>query len=208
MKKTLLTIALLFVLVAMGAARGPRIQPGKLRLGPLPKFVTPNTTVTSFSNASLKGSYVFYLEGGKQFSWGQTLNCGGQLQFWGGNQTRSTAVVGVVNFDGLGNLSGTITQYGQLDQNASDASVSCGNNGQGVFLTGQAGSLSGTYSIQANGTGTTTLTVSGGGGGGNNGNFILTLAGNCTSTGVADTVLLTVIKTDNAVDISGYARLQ
>jgi hypothetical protein len=69
--------------------------------------------------------------------------------------------------DGKGNITvGTYTQYGQFDQALSNATVvpSCtqgeGSNGYAVYDPPTPGTLTGTYAIESNGTGTMNLNPS------------------------------------------------
>ncbi len=156
------------------------------------------------SNASLNGEYPFSFSGAHQYSWGQTLNCGGNFQFWGGNIVRQQTVVGTATFNGAGGVTGTFTEYGQIDQAASDASVSCGNNGNPVFQAGLPGTFTGTYAIQSNGSGAMVLTPTGGGGGGP-ANFVLQVGGACSS-GLENTVYMVMLRADNSVESAGVGR--
>jgi len=116
-----------------------------------------------FSNASLKGSYSFLTNL-------RTPNV----------STPQFAAVGVMTFDGAGNVTGSYTSI-------SDHSV-------------QGGALGGTYLVKANGTGTLSLTT------GLTAQFAITL--NSTAAGVAQGVqLLRTDDTSNEVT-SGTALLQ
>jgi hypothetical protein len=165
------------------------------------------STISSASNASLNGAYNFTFTGPHDDSWGQTLNCGGNLQFWGGSETRDQTVLGTANFDGAGNVSGTFTQYGKFDQTSSNNTVSCGNNGSAVYFSPCSGTFTGTYSLQSNGSGTMTLTPTGGcpGSGGNPNSSIIQLAGACSS-GLSNTLYMINFRTDNSVESSGIGR--
>jgi len=90
-------------------------------------MVTPVALAQSpaFNNGSLKGSYGFLMA---KWTSDSTIN--------------ASAVLGVVSFDGVGNVSGSFT-----------------DNSAGTITTG---TLSGTYSVKSNGTGSMTLTPSGG----------------------------------------------
>jgi hypothetical protein len=119
------------------------------------------------TNASIKGTYAFHMSSAKYEGWGQSISCqqpdsSFQTISFGGNTVVTQSVLGTITFDGKGNITaGTFTQYGQFDQGLSNATVvpSCtpgqGSNGYAVYdapVTG--GTLSGTYSIGANATGT------------------------------------------------------
>ena len=165
---------------------------------------TPSSTP---SNASLSGAYNFTFSGPHSVFWGQTLVCGGQPQFWGGSETRDDSVMGTATFDGAGNVSGTYTQYGKEDQTSSNATVSCGNNGNAVYFAPCSGTFTGTYSVQSNGSGTLTLSPSGGcpGSGGSPLQAIIQLAGACSS-GLNNTLYLVSFRPDNSVENTGIMR--
>lgn len=166
------------------------------------------TTTSSASNASLNGAYNFTFTGPHDNGWGQSLNCGSGTQFYGGSETRDQSVMGTGNFDGAGNVSGTFTQYGKLDQTSSNATVSCSNtNGNAVYFAPCSGTFTGTYSIQSNGSGTLTLSASGGcpGSGGSPLQAIIQLSGACSS-GLNNTFYLVALRSDNSVESSGIGR--
>jgi hypothetical protein len=117
----------------------------------------------SFSNASLKGSYSFL------------------TNLWTANvSTNEFAMVGVLTFDGAGNVTGSYT------------SVTGG--------VAQTGTLGGTYTVNSNGTGTIDFTT------GSTAQFAITL--NSTAAGVAHGVQLLQTNDSNNEVISGTAVLQ
>ena len=117
----------------------------------------------TFSDASVKGSYGFLTSL-------TTANA----------STNQFAMVGVMSFDGAGNVTGSYTSISH------DAVLS--------------GSLAGTYSVNSNGTGTITLTS------GSTAQFTITLFG--TAAGVSHNLeLLQINDTSNEI-ISGTAVLQ
>ena len=168
--------------------------------------LTSSATAPTPGNASLKGTYVFQLTGPHEESWGATLTCNGQPVFMGGSQTRDQAVAGTMTFNGTGGLTGSFTQYGKLNQAASNATVSCNSGGNAVYNAPSSGTITGTYSIQSSGKGTMNLTVTPSDGPVEPIN--LTLAGGCNSQGIYNTVLLMNLKPDNSVSSQGLARLQ
>jgi len=116
-----------------------------------------------FSNASLKGSYSFLTNL-------RTANV----------TPNQFAMVGVMTFDGAGNVTGSYTSI-SLD-------------------TVQSGPLGGTYTVKSNGTGTIGLTT------GSTAKFAITL--NSTAAGVAQGVQLLQINDSNNEIVSGTAVLQ
>jgi hypothetical protein len=120
----------------------------------------------SFTNASLKGGYSFLIN-----KWTADVNA---------NQE---ATVGVMTFDGVGNVTASITSI------------------QGGVV--QTGTASGTYSVNSNGTGSINFTT----GGGTPPHFAITL--NSTASGLAHGVqlLMTTENNLNVVD-TGVALLQ
>jgi len=116
----------------------------------------------TFSNASLKGTYSF-------LNSLTTANLG----------TNQFAMVGVLAFNGTGNVTGSFTSISST--------------------TPQTGTLSGTYSVMSNGTGTMTVTFTPGG----TAKFAITL--NSTTAGVSHGVqLLRTDDTNNEI-LSGTA---
>lgn len=117
----------------------------------------------AFSDAALKGSYSFSTSL-------RTAN----------TSTNQFAMVGVMTFDGAGNVAGSYT------------SISAD--------TVQTGSLGGTYTVNANGTGTISLTT------GSTAEFAISL--NSTTGGIAGGVQLLQINDSNNEIVSGTAVLQ
>lgn len=119
----------------------------------------------TFGNASLKGTYGF-------------LN-----NLWTANMgTNQFAMVGVLAFDGAGNLTGSYTSISRD--------------------TVQTGTLGGIYTVMSNGTGTITITFTPG----STAHFAITL--NSTAAGVAHGLQLLQINDTNDEIISGTALLQ
>jgi hypothetical protein len=118
---------------------------------------------TKFSNASLKGSYSFL------------------TNLWTANASTSQfAMVGVLTFDGAGNVTGSYTSLSLQ-----------------VF---QTGTLGGTYTVNSNGTGTITFTT------GSTAQFAINL--DSTAAGVAHGVQLLQTNDSNNEIVSGTAVLQ
>jgi hypothetical protein len=188
MKKVLLVLSILLALVSMSFA-------------------------TTISNASLKGKYSFQLASAHLDGWYASVNCkdpqgNTYTVSAGGSNVSNQSIVGVMTFDGKGNVSGTYSQYGKFDQAASNATVapSCtpgqSNNGYAVYDPPSSGTFAGTYSIQPTGLGAMVITVSGG----DTPNFVLELAGTAA---VRNTVYLTQYDpTTYKVDVAGSAILQ
>lgn len=189
MKKASLTICTLLVLVSAGFAATP-------------------------SNASLKGTYSFQLGSSHFNSWTIGYACpapgGGSFnQTAGGFDDKEEVIIGNVTFDGKGNATGTFTDYGRFDQSSSLATVdtSCPNStngGHAVFFPPTAGTFTGTYVVNADGTGALALTLSTG----DQPFLLLKVAGEQTK-GLRNTVFMTDFRTsDNSVDVHGEAVLQ
>jgi len=157
----------------------------------------------------LNGAFTFQVFGPHENSWGASLICGGQPTFMGGSDTRDNGGSGTATFNGAGSVSGSITFYGQFNQAASDATVSCASNGNAVYFAPSTSTITGTYSILPDGTGAMTVTASppAPGGGNNSNGFILRLAGACAG-GLDNTVFLIILKPNNSVEASGIARFQ
>jgi hypothetical protein len=168
------------------------------------------------TDASVKGVYAFQLSSAHYQGWSASISCpNNQTITFGGNSLSNQSVQGVMTLDGKGNVtSGTYTQYGQFDQALSNATVqpSCtpgqGSNGNAVYDPPTPGTLTGTYAIGTNSTGTLTLIPSS-----NNGPapaFYIQLSG---AAAVKSTILMVEVDgaTDNSPnkeEISGIAVLQ
>jgi hypothetical protein len=211
MKRTPIIVCLLFVLgLASYARKNGQWTEGAIgvrRLHTVAEGHPTTTNTVTTTNASLKGIYVFKIGKPTFNNWGQTLTCGGNPVFVGGTEVSEKVALGTLTFDGAGNVTGSGTEYGQFDQTASNATVSCASGGNAVYDAPATGTLSGTYSIQSNGTGTVTLTFTAGGGG-PPAVFNVILAGGCTSLGVSNTILFESNRSDNSVENVGIARLQ
>jgi hypothetical protein len=187
MKRILITVGLLLVAVSASFAATP-------------------------TDASLKGNYSIQLTSIHLDQWSASITCpnpGGNeytLNF-GGTYVGNQPGLGVITFDGKGNVTGTVTVYGQFDQTESNATVipSCtqgaGSNGNAVYDPPSVVTLKGTYSIQSNGTGTMVLALSTG----DTNNFVLQLAGTAA---VRNTVFLIQFDPNNRVEVSGSATLE
>ncbi|MGA3195942.1 MAG: hypothetical protein ABSD39_13155 [Terriglobales bacterium] len=170
----------------------------------------------STTDASLKGVYTIQLSSAHFNSWSASLACpDNQTVTFGGNNVNNQSVQGVMTLDGKGNITaGSYTQYGQFDQALSNATVqpSCtpgqGSNGYAVYDPPTTGTLTGTYTVEANGAGTMTLDPST-----NNGpvpGFYIQLSGTAA---VKTTIFMVEVdgKSDdqpNREEISGMAVLQ
>jgi hypothetical protein len=173
-----------------------------------------STCFAATSNASLKGVYAFQLASAHYDSWSASLSCpNNQTVTFGGSTISNQSVQGTFTLDGKGNITaGTYFQYGQFDQSESNATVvpSCtqgqGNGGSPVYDPPEAGTLTGTYSIGPDGTGTLTVIPSTN----TNGNvpaFNVTLAG---AAAVKNTIFLVEVDTagssnPNKMEVSGMA---
>jgi hypothetical protein len=164
-------------------------------------------------NSSLKGKYSFQLGNAHLNEWNAFITCydpqGNPYSVYaGGSTVSSESILGLMTFDGKGNIAGTYTQYGHFDQSGSSATVvpSCtpgaSNNGYAVYFSAVTGTFTGTYSIQPTGLGAMVLTISGG----DTPSFVLELAGTAL---VRNTVFMTQYDpTTHKVDTFGSAVLQ
>ena len=187
MKKMLFAICLLLVAVSASFAATP-------------------------TDASLKGSYSLQLASIHLEQWSATINCsnpgGGQYTLsFGGSTVDNQPGLGVITFDGKGNVTGSATIYGQFDQNLTTATVvpSCtpggGSNGNAVYDPPMVATFTGTYSIQPTGQGTMNLAISTG----DTNTFVLELAG---AAAVRTTVFIVQFDSNNRVEVSGSAVLE
>jgi hypothetical protein len=180
-------------------------------------LLSATSFAASTTNASVKGVYAFQLSNSHFNSWSASINCGpnNQTTTFGGSSNSNQSVQGVMTLDGKGNITaGTYTQYGQFDQALSNATVvpSCtqgqGSNGYAVYDPPTPGTLTGTYTIGSNGTGTMTLDPSS-----NNGplpSFYIQLSGTAS---VKTTIFMVEVDGEssdqpNREEISGMAVLQ
>ena len=169
-------------------------------------FLIPSATfAVTPSNASLKGTYSFQLASSHFYSWGKQLTCSGKSVWMGGTTVKSESIVGAVTFSGTGTVSGSYTDYGQLNQTASNNTASCTSGGHAVYLAPASGTLSGTYTVASTGAGAMTIkpstsTTSVG--------LVLKLAAGNATSGVRSTVFMTDLNSDQSVDVTGSAVLQ
>jgi hypothetical protein len=164
------------------------------------------------TDASLKGKYSFQLSDVHMNQWSASISCSnpGNNNYtvvFGGSDVSNQSALGVMTFDGKGNVTGTFTQYGQFDQTESNATVvpSCtqgaGSNGNAVYDPPTTGTFTGTYSIQSTGLGAMILTISTG----DTPSFVLQLAGTAA---VRTSVFMLELDSDNRMEVSGLAVLQ
>ena len=167
----------------------------------------------TLGHSSLKGKYSFQLGSAHLNGWNASITCydpqGHPYTVSAGGSTVSKeSILGIMTFDGKGNIAGTYTQYGHFDQNASNATAvpSCtpgaSNNGYAVYDPGAPGTFTGTYSVQPTGLGAMVLTISAG----DTPSFVLELAG---TGAIRSTVFMTQYDpTTYKVDTLGSAVLQ
>jgi hypothetical protein len=155
------------------------------------------------SKASLKGMYVFQFTGVTLVGWSRTVTCQSGSTKWPPTTVRqqsanSQVVYGVFDFDGAGHVSGSYTSLHNLNQTASSDTIviectSHGgviiNQGHEVYFPAMTGTVQGSYSVQADGSGAIDL-----GAGNTPLEFVM---GGSTSTGPISTILL---HTPNASD--------
>ncbi len=164
------------------------------------------------SAASLKGSYAFQLGTPKLAYWSNSKKCkinGSDQTVYASNSATITELVyGVATFDGEGHVSLTFTDIGNINQDASNATISitCANGGSTntggsiVYEAPETGAASGTYKVESNGSGSMTISItsssSGSSDDGGSATFDLQLAG-FGSNGVASTALLRASEGEN-----------
>lgn len=127
----------------------------------------------TYSNANLNGAYSVQFGDPQAYSWFKTFTCPTNSQITytvNGSAAGMNASSGTATFDGNGNVSVTITSIGNENQTASanttsvtwnsSCQVTSVNNGHVVYQPPTTKTQTGTYSIQANGTGTMSETGS------------------------------------------------
>ncbi|MGB6688900.1 MAG: hypothetical protein WBE76_13785 [Terracidiphilus sp.] len=169
------------------------------------------------SKASLKGAYFFQFTKADSISWGKQLSvkCFGITynEFVGGSQANTQMTYGTMTFSGSGTFSVVQTEAGDLNQSASNdtVSLSCTTNpkqpitstsGNPVFEVGTTSTLTGNYTVDSNSTGVLTLA------GSDNKGVDLKL-GAFNSDNIATVVLMIQLKANGAGEnSSGVAILQ
>ncbi len=125
------------------------------------------------TNASLSGSYAFHMATPKLAYWSNSKSCkvnGNTSTYWASNTATYTELIfGVATFDGKGHVTLAFTQDGQINQDASDASIviTCtakgptNTGGSIVYEPAQTGTATGTYAVQSTGSGSMTISIVG-----------------------------------------------
>jgi hypothetical protein len=125
------------------------------------------------SAASLNGSYAFHLATPKLAYWSNSKSCkvnGVTNTYWASNSATYTELIyGVATFDGKGHVTLAFTQDGQINQNASNATIviTCtsygptNTGGNIVYEPAQTGTATGTYAVQSTGSGSMTISIVG-----------------------------------------------
>lgn len=166
----------------------------KIALITLILLVSATGFAQTYSNANLNGAYSVQFGTPQSYNWFKTFTCPTNALITytvNGSSTGADVVSGVATFDGIGNVSLTITEIGQENQTASANTTSVTwnsscqvvsvNNGHVVYKAASTKTQTGTYSIQSNGTGTMSET-------GSSQSQTLLLA--ATSNGLSTTVLV------------------
>ena len=122
------------------------------------------------TNASLNGPYAFQFSTSKEAYWFTSKSCiykGVQHGYSTGGQTTYTELnYGTVTFDGKGHVTLNMTDTHQINQAATNATATivCNSNGTATTHSGNivyeppvSGTMTGTYSVSADGSGTITL---------------------------------------------------
>lgn len=118
------------------------------------------------SNASLSGKYSIQFSEPTSYTWSKTFVCPSNpnVSYTAtGSITTMTGAYGVVTFDGIGHLSASVANIGKLNATASANTLSVTwnsscqvvsvNSGHVVYLAPASQTVTGTYSVQSNGTG-------------------------------------------------------
>lgn len=121
----------------------------------------------TYSDANLNGAYAFQQTNPQTDTWFKLFKCPTNLAItFGvtGSQTTQQVGHGVVTFDGKGNASITQTTVGGFNSTASanttsvtwnsSCQVTFVNSGHLVYAASTTKTMTGTYAVQANGTGT------------------------------------------------------
>jgi len=169
------------------------------------------------SNASLKGTYFIQISQVKEVYWSKSLSatCFGVTynQFLGGQSSSTKLDTGTITFSGSGTFSMSVTQYGNFDQTLSNNTVtmSCTSNskapiitnsGSAVFDAAAPMTITGTYTITSNETGTMSFA------GGNSNELVDLSIAQLNSSGVATVVLVSQVLKPNDQLASGIAILK
>jgi hypothetical protein len=122
------------------------------------------------SNASLNGPYVFHFSITKEAQWSTSKNCtykGNTNTYWAGGQSAYTELnYGTATFDGKGHVTLVMTDAHRLNQSASNATatITCNSNGSAnthggnmVYEAPSSETVTGTYTVSADGIGSVTL---------------------------------------------------
>jgi len=164
-----------------------------------------------YSTANLSGTYSFQLAQVQTDTWSKTFECVKAHQFDTpiGSFVTTTGVYGTVTFDGAGNFTYSLTQFGAINEAASANTMrvlwsqSCTvvntDFGHIVYLAPKLQTGSGTYAVNADGTGTMTES-----GVSQSQNFVL----GSTSSGVSSSLLLSSVPVNGSPIGTGSAARQ
>lgn len=130
-------------------------------------LISSTAFAQTYSNANLNGSYSLQFSTPVTYNWSKTFTCPtNSLITFAVNVslTGNDVVSGVLTFDGNGNVSSTLTEIGQENQTASANTTSVTwngscqvvdvNDGRIVYKSATTMTMTGSYAIQSNGTGT------------------------------------------------------
>ena len=130
-------------------------------------LISATSFAQTYSNANLNGAYSVQFGSPQTYSWSKTFTCPtNSLTTYTANssETGNNVSFGSATFDGNGNVSITITSIGNENQTASANTMSVTwnsscqiisvNDGHVVYQPASTKTQTGTYSIQANGSGT------------------------------------------------------
>lgn len=159
------------------------------------------------SATSLSGSYVFNFSQTQQAYWSKSISCtykGDKNTYTASNWSAYTQLTyGTMTFNGKGQVTVTMTQVHMFNQDASNDSIviKCGteggytsNGGQLVYDPAASGTMTGTYTVASDGTGSITI-----GTGADAGTLDFDIGGyENASAGIASTLLLRTPESENS----------
>lgn len=151
----------------------------------------------TYSNANLNGTYSFQFGSPEYQSWSKVFTCPTNSSITyldSGGTATSNVSTGTIAFDGNGNGSLTITNIGTINLTAtintmsvtwnSACQVTAANGGHIVYQAASTKTLTGTYSVKSNGTGSIKQTNS-------TGQYITFILAATNSSGISTQLLLT-----------------
>lgn len=164
----------------------------------------------TYTDANLNGKYAIQYAEPNTDTWSKTFVCpsNSTVSFTAtGSTTTMTGFYGVITFNGSGNFSASVTNFGKLNSTASANTMSVTwnsscqltsvNNGHVVYVALASQVVPGTYSVKSSGTGSLSAT-------GQKGALTLQLAAT-DSSGLSTTALLTATQINGSRIGTGIA---